>query len=134
MSWASIRQTIEQAVVAAGIVGSGQIAFDNVEFTPTPGTAWLRVSIRPTSRARETMTGNAATGQRRRGVVLAQAFVEAGKGAGAADALIDALDATLREATLAGEIVFNDGMEDLGHETEGSWYFQAASWSFEQDS
>jgi len=95
-------------------VASNQIAWDNVEFKPTIGTAWLRVSIQNTISDFVGLSGPSVR-TRRRGLIFFQIFTPEGTGTLLADQIADDLANNFEALSLyTGEILSAVTKNEIG--------------------
>lgn len=88
----SIRAALEQQIAnVSGIPSSANRAFENVRFTPTTNTAWVRMALVPVT-SRPSVRGPSPQ-IRYDGSFLVTAHLPEGGGPAAADALADAIRA-----------------------------------------
>lgn len=82
------------------------VAWPNVAYTPTPGTAWVRFTILPaTARQTGLAQGSSATGSRRYregGLIVVQVFTPENQGDGANNTLCETVAAAFRGVTADG--------------------------------
>ena len=78
-----------------------RVAYPNMAFTPTPGTAWVRVTVVPDPNSRQAAIGKTRL-WRNRGLVIVQVFTPQGAGDEAALTLGDSVTAAMRGVTISG--------------------------------
>lgn len=95
------------------------IAWPNVDFEPTPGTAW----VRPTTKPGEAFTAEIGTDglSRRTGAFIVQVFATAENGAGDALVLAATLEAAYRRRDVGGVECEEAYSNDIGNDGFG-WY------------
>lgn len=97
--YADIRAALESRVASvSGIPNASNRAWENVKFSPTTGTAWVRMQLVPISRRPLDVT--AAGLQRYDGLFIVDAFVPSDKGPSAADDLADATCTSFEAGTI----------------------------------
>lgn len=90
MSQALVRRALETALNTWATSASVSVAWENVEFSPAPGTAYVRAFMLPA----ETQQGFVAGNHRQYlGVFQVTLCMPEGTGPAAADALVSSLDA-----------------------------------------
>lgn len=136
MNWAAIQDTIQTYLTDGWISSPGNprtpIVYDNTVYEPIQGSPWLRASLRPLGRERVALTGSPATGQRRKGLLFLQIYVDANAGSASAQDYVDELDDLFREVILSGGIRFFE-VTSMGQDTDGAWFFETLQLPFEQD-
>ena len=97
--YADIRAALEGRIASvSGVPSAANRAWENVKFSPTTGTAWVRMQLVPISRRPLDVT---ATGlQRHDGLFVVDVFVPSGKGPSAADTLADAICTAFEAGTV----------------------------------
>jgi hypothetical protein len=124
----NIRRALEQAVETAllGISGFTDIAFENVDFTPTIGTPWAQVIVRPVDRRAATLGVDGLF--QYDGIVTVDVFVSEGNGPNYADEVADALINAFnpREIILvvgSTKVFLKTAYRNEGRSTQDGWYF-----------
>lgn len=112
-------------------VVSPNIAWDNVHFTPTDGTPWIRVSIQG-SLSDFVSLGGASVKKRCLGIVFVQVFVPEGTGTQRADEIVDAIADALEARQLATGETFQATSKIAAGNSNG-WYQLNASTPFYYD-
>lgn len=118
------------------------IAWPNASYTPTPGTAWVRLTILPaTAKHQGLAVGSSATGSRRYregGLIVIQVFTPENTGDGANQTLCESVAAIFRGVTADGIRYSGPGAESprvrsVGNDGAG-WYQQNVEVSWSADS
>lgn len=111
----NVRRALEKQL--AGVTGIPSISYDNVPFTPTNGTPWVRASLKP-SESRQTALG--ITGTRRiSGVMFIDLFYPVGGGPADAEIMAETVmesfksGATLVEASQDVHIQYSEPSPSL---------------------
>ena len=87
----NIRGALQQrAILATGFPASNQRAFDGVEFNPTNGTAWARLSFLPQTSRAFSVSGAV---KEHRGLFQVSLFYPAGTGTNTGETAADAVKA-----------------------------------------
>jgi len=116
-----IRATLEKRL--ADTIGVPSIAWENVNFTPTTGTPYIKPMFQPTSRRPAVMGLNPQ--QRIQGIFTILCYYPENAGPGASQSLVDTLvdrfDATT-DVTLSGTTVSLDYAEQNPSYSNAPWY------------
>lgn len=87
--YGDIRSALESQVAnISGVPSAANRAWQNVQFTPTTGTSWIRMTFQPTRRRPQDVTADGL--QRFDGLFLIDIFSPEGNGPAAAETLADA--------------------------------------------
>jgi len=134
MSQATITDSIEKTLEAYFVAQfkpavSMPVAYPNMDLDTDALNAWARFRVIWTSQTREVITGSVSSGQRQKGMVAVQVFVQRGTGPGIARRVCDHIMTLFNEVKVpissADKIVFQNpwSLEVQGSgENEGHWY------------
>lgn len=115
------RWPIEQASVP--------FTFEDVDYTPTEGQAWVRLTILPGEQTQASM--GTYRRFRRTGVVSVQIFTPAGSGDGLAKELADSVADIFLGRTVEGVIFRGTGLTRVG--VDGAWTVWNANTPYQAD-
>lgn len=128
----NIRAALEQQIAnVSGIPSSANRAWENVRFSPTTGTAWVRMALVPTT-SRPAVRGPSPQ-IRHDGVFLVTAHLPEGDGPAAADALADAIRAafTVDTGLTSGGVTVRFNYAERGSAIlDTPWYIVTVSISW----
>lgn len=127
MGYAAERQAIEQRFAAAW--SQTPTAWDNVDFAPPEGAAWVRFHIE--GGEAEQLTIGAPVVVRHRGTIQIAIFVPLGSGAGTLAALADQASAIFRLATFEGIVCDTADKHPLG--PRDNWFGALLEIPFRRD-
>jgi len=112
--------------------GSSAFTFDNEQFDPPAGVPWVRVSVRHSFGAQETLGGAPNRRFSRGGLIFVQVFVPLDSGNKAADALAQSARAIFEGTHFATDVRCSDvTVREVGP-SEG-WFQTNVECSFEYD-
>jgi len=119
MTYSAARKEI-QAAIAAGY-STTDIAWDNVEYSPTEGQSWVRVSIQP-NLSQIVAKGGANAKIRRFGILFVQVFVPDGEATPEAESIAEEFLSLLEAQQLASGLTFREAVvRYIGNSVKG-WY------------
>jgi len=107
-----------------------RVAYPNMAFTPTPGTAWVRVTVVPDPHSQQAAIGGTRL-WRNRGLVIVQVFTPQGAGDEAALALGDSVTTAMRGVTISGLRLKATGLLRVGNDQQ--WLQYNAETPYEYD-
>jgi len=134
MSQATITDSIEKTLESYFKTNfspavSISVAYPNMDLDTRELNVWARFKVIWTSQTREVITGSVSSGQRQRGMVAVQVFVQRGTGPGTARRACDHIMTLFNEVRVpissTDKIVFQNpwSLEVQGTgENEGHWY------------
>jgi len=124
--YGDVRAALESQVAnIAGVPSAANRAWQNVQFTPTTGTSWIRMTFQPTRRRPQDVTADGL--QRFDGLFLIDVFAPEGNGPADAEVLADATVDAFEAGTILsanGQTVMIEYAEVANAPNQDSPWFQ----------
>jgi len=124
--YGDVRAALESQVAnIAGVPSAANRAWQNVQFTPTTGTSWIRMTFQPTRRRPQDVTADGL--QRFDGLFLIDVFAPEGNGPADAEVLADATVDAFEAGTILsanGQTIMIEYAEVASAPNQDSPWFQ----------